>query len=56
MSGHAFLAGGHQEQRGEPLGQRYLGTLEYGANGHGKLLTARRFVALKQARTVRFAP
>ncbi len=53
MGRDAFLAGGHQEQRRQPLGQRDFGALENGLDGHGELLAA--LGALKDARTVRFA-
>ena len=50
---HAFLAGGHKEQRGKPLGQRDLAALQHGADRDGELFAA--LVALIQASTVRLA-
>jgi hypothetical protein len=47
----AFLAGGHQEQRGEPLGQRNFAALEYGFDCDRELLAA--FVAMIQAGAMR---
>jgi hypothetical protein len=55
MRADALLGGGHQEQRGKPLGQRDFGALEYGVYGHGELLTAFRLVALVHAGTVSLA-
>lgn len=51
----ALLGGGHQEQRGKPLRQRYLGALENGVYRDGELLGTLRLVVLVHARTVRLA-
>ena len=53
MGADALLAGGHQEQCGQPLGQRNLGTLENRLHGHGELVTA--LGALVEARTMGLA-
>jgi hypothetical protein len=55
MRANAFFGSRHKEQRGQPLGQRDFGTLEYGSDCDCELLTASRFIALIHAGTVRFA-
>src|ERR1043165_6164602 len=55
MRRYAFLAGGHEEQRREPLGQRDFGTLKHRADRDRELLAALGFVALIEAIAMRFA-
>ena len=53
MRRHAFLAGVHQVKGQNPFVQRDMAALHDGADRHGEMVAAG--VALKQARTVRFA-
>lgn len=55
MDADALLRGGHQEQRGKPLGERDFGTLKHRVHCHRELLAALRFVALVHTRAVSFA-
>src|SRR4051812_44784713 len=53
MGADALLRSRHQEQRRQPLGQRQLGTLEYGFDRDRELLAA--FGALVEASAVGLA-
>jgi hypothetical protein len=50
MGRYTLLAGGHQEQRGKPFGERNFAALENGFDRDRELLAA--LATLKEARTV----